>query len=194
MIPNLRELYGLLEKVPQLVSTDPRMGCIARAQIVGSLLHQRGLRVGRAWILPMFERVNFYAPLYDMKGKPLKDAAHKSRAARWRYHCSACLLDFPGDWVVDFPLFAAPIRASAWHEAFIETQSRYARGQGIELRLAVLPFHELPPRQVLRDNPKAQKQNRFLTVERLAKLVSFSPIKIPPEPVLFKPNPVSPRR
>mgnify|MGYP003393060147 CR=1 FL=1 len=173
---DLQKLFNQFDKLPQLSRTDPRAGCIARTQIIGSVLHDMGLKVGRAWILPVFENTSFFAPFYGQNGLPVRASAPQhGNFVRWRYHCAACLLDLPGQPVLDFPLFAGAVRAESWHRVYQRAQRDCKAPPGIELRLAIHDFVEIPRRQVLRYNARAQKQSSFIAARRLAQMATFAP-------------------
>lgn len=173
-----RQFFNILERLPPLVQTDPRLGCISRTQIIGSLLHEHGIAVGRAWILPVYEANSFIAPLFDSGGQPVKlndPETNTQQIIKWRFHCATVLLDLPEQPIIDFPLFGAPVRLATWQNLFNTTQSRHTpKGQELsELRVVTHAFSDIPQRQVLRYNPQAQKQNKILPPRHLAKLVTF---------------------
>ncbi len=173
-------LFKLLDSLPTLVETDPRQGCIVRTQIIGSLLHDLGQAVGRAWILPVYETESFLAPLYDSKGQLVKLPENDQGAPqtiKWRFHCATILLDQPEQPVIDFPLFSSPVRLKIWEQIFVKTQERHAP-KGLEpcgLRVVSHVFADIPQRQVLRYNPQAEKQNKLLSLPQLAKRLTLTP-------------------
>lgn len=172
--------FKLLDNLPALVETDPRQGCIVRTQIIGSLLHDMGQAVGRAWILPVYETESFLAPLYDTKGQlvKLQDAdLGAPQTIKWRFHCATVLLDQPEQPVIDFPLFNSPVRLNSWEQLFVKTQERHTpKGQEFcGLRVVSHVFADIPQRQVLRYNPQAEKQNKLLPLPQLAKKLTLAP-------------------
>lgn len=189
---NLSKLYGILGKLPQLARNDPRQGCVGRTQISGSILHNLGLKVRRVWVLPVFENISFFAPLYDDKGMlvraPAAGAAQKGRFIRWRYHCASCLVDLPGQPVIDVPLFDGPVRLKAWQKIFTRAQNDWTAGPGGELRFVIHDFQHIPERQVLRHNSYALKQSAFLSERRLAQITAFGYVPAPKAPLAFTPH------
>ena len=189
---DLQKFFGILDKLPQLARGDPRQGCVGRTQITGSMLHNLGLKVSRIWVLPVYESVNFFAPLYDPKGLPLRVAAaeaHKGRHVRWRYHCASCLVDLPGKPVIDFPLFDGPVRLTAWQNVFRRAQRDCAAAPDVELRFVSHDFQYIPERQVLRHNSYALKQSAFLPERRLAQIASFAYVPAPEKTLPYKRHP-----
>lgn len=192
-IVDLQGLFLRLEKVPQLYQADPRSGCIARTQIVGSILHDMGLKVGRAWMLPVFEETSFFAPFYNRKGSPLRviNAPHlpherHGRMVKWRYHCAVCLIDLPGQPIVDFPLFKGAVRAKSWHKTFLRAQRDCRASPEVEIRLSVHSFQDIPHRHVLRHNINAEKLSQFIPIRRLAQIAAFVKPPRPDHPLDFR--------
>lgn len=182
--------FRLLENLPALVATDPRQGCIVRTQIIGSLLHDMGQAVGRAWILPVYENESFLAPLHDSKGQLIKlqeNGQGAPQTIKWRFHCATVLLDQPEQPVIDFPLFNSPVRLATWENLFVKTQDRHTpKGQEpCGLRVVSHVFADIPQRQVLRYNPQADKQNKLLPLAHLAKRLTLSPHPRAPVDIRF---------
>lgn len=175
-----KAFFKLLDSLPALVETDPRQGCIVRTQIIGSLLHDLGQAVGRAWILPVYETESFLAPLFDGKGQLVKlqeTTTTPPQTIKWRFHCATILLDQPEQPVIDFPLFSSPVTLKSWEQLFVKTQERHTP-KGLEpcgLRVVSHVFAEIPQRQVLRYNPQADKQNKLLSLPQLAKKLTLTP-------------------
>ncbi len=186
-----KAFFALLENIPALTETDPRQGCIVRTQIIGSLLHDMGQAVGRAWILPVYEAESFLAPLTDTKGQLVKvndpDSGGK-QSIKWRFHCATVLFDLPEQPIIDFPLFNAPVRLDTWQDLFEKTQERFTpKGQtGCDLRVETHRFADIPQRQVLRYNPQADKQNKLLPLHKLARTLTLTPHRRAAEPILFE--------
>ncbi|MBP7252255.1 MAG: hypothetical protein KBA75_02070 [Alphaproteobacteria bacterium] len=182
--------FKLLDSLPALVETDPRQGCIVRTQIIGSLLHDLGQAVGRAWILPVYETESFLAPLYDTKGQLVKLTDSETgtpQTIKWRFHCATVLLDQPEQPVIDFPLFSSPVSLAIWEQLFVKTQERHApKGQeACGLRVVSHVFADIPQRQVLRYNPQAEKQNKLLSLPQLAKRLTLTPHQRAAEAINF---------
>ncbi len=187
------KFFDTLAALPQLSRTEAHQGCVGRTQIVGSLLHNLSHRVRRVWVLPVYESLNFFAPLYDARGRLVRALAagpdRKSRFIRWRYHCASCLADLPGQPVIDFPLFGGPVRLNAWKEIFTSAQKARMAGSGNELRFVIHDFQHIPERQVLRHNPFVLTQSNFLPERRLAHLVNFGHVPAPQTDINFVPHP-----
>ena len=172
--------YALLERLPPIGRTDPRLGCIARTQIIGSLLHAQGLEVGRAWALPVYENDNFIAPIYDARQQPVRlidPETRKSQIIRWRYHCATVLLGLPGEPIIDFPIFNGPVLKETWQNIYTTAQRHTPHNQTpTEIRFVMHSFADIPQRQVFLYNPQAEKQNKILPPRHLAKLATFPAI------------------
>jgi hypothetical protein len=171
------EFYRLLAQLPLLTQADLRLGCVERAQIIGSLLHHQGHRVGRVWVLPVYENASFFAPLYDAANQRLMllrdPQSGRQHALKWRYHCAAWLPDAAGQPVFDFPLSPTPLPLAAWQAQFITAQKhgntrRKAPPEPCALRFAPHDFAVIPHRQVLRYHPRAEHQRQILPLHRLA--------------------------
>lgn len=180
---DLVSFFAQLDQLPLVSRTDLRQGCIARTQIIASLLHAQGFTVGRSWVLPLYESESFYTPLYDDKGVPVRCTDPDSgrlQLVKWRYHCATWLPDIPGQPVVDFPLCAGPVSLERWQRLFTAAQEKAAPRSTAptELRFATHAFSDIPQRQVLRYHPRSEKHNRLLTPHQLAKLATFPPIPV----------------
>ncbi len=191
---DFKSFFATLSGLPQLTRTDPRKFCISRTQFIGSLLHDHGIKVGRAWIMPIYESDNFYVPFYDQKGKVLQTMDVENGRVipfKWRYHCSTILPDLPHQPVIDFPLFNGPIALQYWFDIFVAAQQRCTPKEFVpcELRVVTHPFADIPQRQVLRYNPQAEKQNKLLPLHKIAKLATLPPYFPRFEPVPFTPLP-----
>lgn len=186
---DLLQLFGIMAKLPHLTRVDPRQGCVGRAQIIGSILHNMGLRVCRVWVLPVYESISFFAPLYDTHDQPLRVAvedAHKGRYVRWRYHCASCLPDLPGQPIIDFPLFDGAVRYKAWQSVFNAAQRDCHAPPEVELRFVMHDFQHIPERQVLRHNSYALAQSDFIPERRLAQIAGFGYVPYPKQNLAFK--------
>ena len=183
-------LFATIATFPPLAQTDPRQGCIARTQIIGSLLHAGGCPVGRAWILPVYETDSFIAPLCDAKGQPIRlrdPETGVSQLIRWRFHCATLIMDETTPMIADFPLFETPVPLPRWQSLFEATQERHtSKGAApCALRFVNHEFAHIPQRQVLLYNPQAEKQNKLLPLHRLVSQFLTKPLPRVDEPVIF---------